>query len=163
MQVRNRKRTWLGLILLAPWLAAGCGGPKLGQVEGVVLIDGKPVKDILVTFIPNSNENTVGPNSTAVTDENGHYQLVCDDSARRPGAVIGAHRVTLIDMDAVSIPSRAHGPPGGKPQAMSKAKGKAKPRVAARYMDWVATPLKEQVKPGSQTIDLKVAGVSGGN
>jgi hypothetical protein len=34
--------------------------------------------------------------------------------------------------------------------------------AAARYMDWAATPLKEQLKPGSQTINLEVAGAAGG-
>src|SRR5262245_5469525 len=123
MNTRNFKRASLGFVLLAPWLGAGCGerGPKLEQVEGRVLLDGKPLKNILVTFLPDPNESTFGPNSTAITDEDGHYRLVCEEKARRPGVIAGTHRVTLIDLDAVSLPLRGHRPVGVRPKAAEKS------------------------------------------
>jgi hypothetical protein len=168
MKTRTRKGAALGLILLVPWLGAGCGGdPKLAQVEGRVLLDGKPLNNILVTFLPDTEANTFGPNSAAVTDEDGHYQLVCEDGARRPGAVIGVHRVTLLDLDAISLPSRGQLPAGMRPKALEKgnpsnAKGRLKRRLPAGYMDLAKTPLKRQVEPGSQVIDLEVTAGSRG-
>ena len=168
MRARNRRGAALGFILLASWLGAGCGGgPQRAQVEGRVLLDSKPIKNILVTFLPDTEADTFGPNSAAVTDEDGHYQLVCEDRPRRPGAVIGRHRVTLVDLDAVSLPDRGQHPAGMRPKALEKgepsdAKGRAERRLAAQYMDYAATPLKKQVKEGNQTINLELEGASEG-
>jgi hypothetical protein len=141
-------------------------------VEGRVLLDGKPLKNVQVTFIPDTSAKTFGPSSTAVTDEEGHYRLVCEERARRPGAIVGAHRITLIDLDATASSSAGHKPGGANPESQEKGKsilpfgmdkssntkGKAKPRLAAEYIDLAKTPLKRQVQPGSQTIDLEVTG-----
>jgi hypothetical protein len=134
-------------------------------VEGRVLLDGKPLRSILVTFLPDTEADTFGPISAAVTDEDGHYQLVCEDHSRRPGAVIGRHRVTLVDLDAVSLPDRGQQPAGMRPKALekgnpSKEKRKPKRRLAAQYIDYAATPLKKQVEAGSQTINLELVGAS---
>jgi hypothetical protein len=170
MSIRTLRRTSLGL-LLAPLLSAGCGrGPNLAPVQGRLLLDGKPLQNIQVTFIPDTNQNSFGPNSTGITDEDGHYELVCDDDDRRPGAVVGAHRITLIDLEAVTLPARAHRPPGMRPEAQEKGRreppvgpdlsshsnGVPKRRLPAVYMELAQTPLKKQVEPGSQMINLEV-------
>jgi hypothetical protein len=135
-------------------------------VEGRVLLDGKPLNNILVSFLPDPNEQTFGPNSTAITDEEGHYRLVCEEKARRPGVIAGTHRVTLIDLDNVRLPIRGARPAGVGPKArqqgMSNAKGKPKRRLAPQYTDWAATPLKKKVEEGSQTIDFELMRISAG-
>jgi len=80
-----------GIILLA-----GCGGPKVVPVSGKVTVDGKPFKDLVVTFQPlggKGNENP-GRGSSAVTDAEGKFDLVYDGTS--PGAVVGKHRVQIF-------------------------------------------------------------------
>ncbi len=62
------------VIALGGLLLAGCGPssdvPKLAPVHGVVTMDGKPLANATVRFIPESGRPSVG-----VTDEQGRYEL----------------------------------------------------------------------------------------
>ncbi len=74
-----------GLLVLA-----GCsdGGPQLATVTGVVTVDGKPVPNAVVTFIP-----TGGSTSYGKTNAEGKYELMFTDT--KFGAMIGKHNVEL--------------------------------------------------------------------
>ncbi len=75
-------------------LAAGCeGGPALGTVTGQVTMDGEPLADAMVTFVPEEG----GVASTGLTDENGEYQLTY---LERRGAVLGRHTVRVTSTQA---------------------------------------------------------------
>ncbi|WP_437230856.1 carboxypeptidase regulatory-like domain-containing protein [Planctomicrobium sp. SH661] len=85
-------------------------GPALGKVYGIVKLDGQPLADAQLLFIPASG----GRSSTGETDSNGHYQLMY--SAGKAGAVIGDHQVKItsatsgvVDLttDKVVEPARA--------------------------------------------------------
>src|SRR5205085_1356039 len=70
--------------------AAGCGdGPKYVPVSGVVKVDGKPYKNAVVSFQPvgTPDKPAPGQGSSALTDEEGRYTLVCDNG--QTGAVAG--------------------------------------------------------------------------
>jgi hypothetical protein len=139
------------LALVALW-ANGCS-PKaeFAEVSGVVLLDGKPMPAALVEFLPDPEQGTHGPVSAATTDEEGRFRLVSHD--QRQGAVIGRHRVLI--QDARSIP-----------QAVTDfSKVKAPPvlpsRIPNAYGSAASTPLRQEVKPGSQTITLEVKSKAG--
>ncbi len=79
--------------LLAASLLAGCGrSVTLGEVNGTVRVDGQPLGQVFVVFIP---EDPQQPQSTGVTDAEGRFKLRCNN--RRSGAVVGQHRVTIVD------------------------------------------------------------------
>jgi len=138
-QVRLAVLTCLGAFAIA-----GCARKApLAQVEGTVRLDGRPLADVLVCFLPDPDKQTSGPRSVAVTDENGHYGLRCDD--QREGAVLGWHRVLLEDMTLYSV-SRQDRAGGSRPALVS--------RLPPRYTTATQTPLYFEVKPGTQTIDL---------
>lgn len=74
------------------WLP-GCGGgmddmPDIGQVSGVITLNGKPGTELMVTFQP---EN--GRPSYATTDETGAYELTYNSDVS--GAKIGSNLVTI--------------------------------------------------------------------
>lgn len=90
----------------------GCGGdlPELGKVKGVVTLDGQPLAEAQVEFLPES-----GRPSGAETDEDGRYRLRY--TADTDGAIVGRHTVkirTAIDGrdDPASerLPPRYHSP-----------------------------------------------------
>lgn len=70
---------------------SGCGGsdaPALGQVKGKVTLDGTPLADANVTFMPEKVRASSG-----TTDSEGNYELtyIRDEM----GAAIGNHKVVI--------------------------------------------------------------------
>lgn len=79
-------------------VSSGCG--KKGkvwefnnQVEGVVKLEGAPVANVFVQFVPADPEEQ-GPISRGMTDSKGHFRLATDDE--RDGAVIGKHKILVF-------------------------------------------------------------------
>lgn len=73
-------------------LLAGCGsptGPELGTVTGIVTLNGKPLSNANVTFVPTES----GSPSYGGTDEDGVYHLMFNQ--HRAGAEIGRHHVLV--------------------------------------------------------------------
>jgi hypothetical protein len=142
-------RTLSLLALLGTSSMVGCSsGPRLAEVTGTVRLNGKPLPDVMVEFNPDA---ATGVRSTGATDENGRFTLVCDD--QRPGAIVGTHRVVLHDLAIY----------GGKflgrklEQAGTRGGPTLKPsRIPTQYESTAHTPLKKEVKPEPQIIDLDV-------
>lgn len=130
--------------LVATFLAVGgCGGAsRLGQVEGVLRLNGEPLANVQVEYWPESE----GRRSIGVTDEDGRYELTTDD--QRAGAAIATHRVVLHDLNLYGDPSED---PGKKPRPGKQVK---RSRLPAAYEQAIKTPLKKQVKDEKNTINL---------
>ncbi|QDU61363.1 hypothetical protein Pan216_22190 [Planctomycetes bacterium Pan216] len=86
-------RTWryfslpVGLCVLL----VGCGGGdgNFGVVRGVVTLDGEPVPNAEVVFVPKEG----GRFSKAKTNDAGEYVLIY--SASKAGAIVGIHEVRV--------------------------------------------------------------------
>lgn len=135
---------FLALALLGAVASAGCGGNNFAEVEGTVTLNGAPLDNVQVEFLPDPEHGTTGPRSTGTTDAQGRFKLVGDD--QRPGAAVGKHRVLIQDLkqwEGIS-PSRED---SNKPLKPS--------RLPARYTDVLSTPFKNiEVKPGGAPIKL---------
>lgn len=73
------------LIAAALCFAGGCGKappPPIVAVEGVVRLDGRPLKRAEVRFLP-AIEHGAEYVAVGVTDDNGHFKLTCKG---QPGA-----------------------------------------------------------------------------
>ncbi|MBX7167740.1 MAG: hypothetical protein K1X74_15520 [Pirellulales bacterium] len=135
-----------GVLVLAAAGLAGCARPvPLGEVTGTLTIAGEPAARILVQFLPDASAGTVGPRSSGMTDERGHFALRCDD--RRPGAVVGRHRVVCEDLLLYNRPRNEVAPTEISPFVS---------RVPARYGDAQQTPLQVEVGPAPQNFALEV-------
>lgn len=70
----------------------GCGGggtaPPLGQVSGVVTLDGEPLEHAQLIFQPENGRPSVGE-----TDSSGYYEL--SYTGTTTGALIGPHKVLI--------------------------------------------------------------------
>ena len=145
--MKARGTRFLCLALAAGIFTSGCSkGTGLTEVEGTVKLQGKPLGKVMVEFLPDVDRATTGPRSSATTDSQGRYKLVCDD--QRPGAVVGHHRVLLRDLL----------PYDDLPKGGGADLSKARPsRIPARYQDAAQTPLRKEVKgPAPQTINLEI-------
>lgn len=117
--------------------APGCGGeklPGLGQVTGIITLDGKPLPDATIQFTPAEAGATA---SFGMSDATGKYELFY--SRGNKGAKTGEH--------SVSITSFRDAGESGQVQ---------KEMIPAKYN--VKTELKETVKRGSNKIDFDLKG-----
>ncbi len=117
----------------------------LGQVDGVVRLDGAPMPDAMVTFIP---EDRKLPQSTGLTDSEGHFHLRCSNGSM--GAAIGDHRVIVID--AAMAPSGK----GKDDDDLPEGKDAPASRVPPRYGRADKTPLRQAVEKGSQEVAIEI-------
>jgi hypothetical protein len=80
-------------------LLSGCGKSyKTVPVSGLVTLDGDPLPNATVMFIPEAEGSSKAalPSSTATTGEDGRYSLVLTVAGKtKPGAVVGKHKVFI--------------------------------------------------------------------
>lgn len=132
-------------------LVAGCGGPPLASVEGVVTLGGKPLADVEVQFLPDPAHGTTGPPASAYTDRDGRYRI---PAAGTVGVVVGKHRVCVNDA-TLMMPGNGTDPDDGSPAPAAAKAGPRKPRLPAVYSDVTRTPFNAiEVRPGTQTLDF---------
>lgn len=136
-------------------LTAGCGGPTVtfAPVEGTLTRNGRPVARAQVIFYADAANG--GPRVTGVTDDAGVFRLTADDG--RAGAPVGSHRVCVIDTNVLAerlglVAKRA--PDAGKAPAHNA--GAKAPPIPPEYGRPAETPLRVEVRPGPQTIDLQI-------
>jgi hypothetical protein len=139
---------------LVGMIVVGCGpkGPELGSVTGKVTLDGSPVTNGLVTFVPVGG----GRPATGKTDENGQYVLVGVDGK---GALLGQHQVSVTTVqEAGTVTEMRSDSPEYAKQAMPDASdyntAKVVEPIPARYN--TNTELSFEVKAGSNVIDLEL-------
>ena len=105
----SRSRSYLPLFLALSLLLAGCAyrGPEIAYVAGRVTMDGRPLANATVVFVP---EN--GRPAGATTDADGNYVL--NFANGRQGAIPGPSTVrimTLRDADQDEIGQTIPGSP----------------------------------------------------
>ena len=144
------RKIYLVCVLSAGLLAcAGCGGPAVAEVSGTVKIKGAPASDVVVYFIPDGEKGTVGQRAAAVTDSEGRFQLKIGKEGK--GAVVGHHRVVLIDRLSLSPV------PDDRPEmAKTQPRGARPSRIPEKYNAATTTPLRAQVEPDQKTIELEI-------
>lgn len=87
----------LGRVLVLAGAVAVAGCQRIVDVTGTVLLDGKPVKGVIVVFDPPSTDQ---PRGVASTDEHGVYRLRRLGPGSKPGVPTGSYKVKVMsDMD----------------------------------------------------------------
>jgi hypothetical protein len=145
--------------MLVALLPLGCGdyAPPIGEVSGTVTYQGKPVPGVTVNFLPDA-----GRPSWGLTDEDGFYVLHWDES--HDGAEVGSHKVTLAFVANSPMEEAGYGTAGGPakkkkgaaPAAASKSTPADQAAIMQKYGNFETSPLRYEVKAGSQTIDIKL-------
>jgi hypothetical protein len=69
---------------------SGCGGVECFPVTGTITLDGEPLADAKVSFIPNDE---AGIPTIGITDTNGTYTLA--QTARHKGAPAGSYTIRI--------------------------------------------------------------------
>lgn len=153
---------WVSGVLAA---LVGCGGsrPKAvptEMVEGVVTLDGQPVPEATVTFLP--VQNGVGASATGMTDSEGKYTLTAVGAGigaqlgagTLPGEYyVGVAKVSLPDIPAAADlgDSAESAVAAGRPQDV-----KVTYLVPERFRDPVSSGVKVTVKAGKNNIPIEL-------
>jgi len=142
--------------MLALTVLLGCGqNAPLATVGGTLRVNGRPLDNCLITFLPEPGQEVTGPHSTGVTDDRGCYRLRLDD--QREGASVGWHRVTVQDLSvSTGVRRRDHGTVDQEVDETTPPPPVRRSRVPARYNSPHDTPLRKEVKPGQQAVDLDI-------
>ncbi len=143
-------------LVLALTMLAGCGrDPPPATVEGTLRLRGEPLDNCLVTFSSEPGQDAEGSRSTGLTDQQGSYRLRFDN--QQEGAAVGWHRVTVQDLSvSTGVRRRDHGTVDAE-TAENAAPPPVRPsRVPEGYLSPASTPLRKEVKPGHQVIDLDI-------
>jgi hypothetical protein len=151
-RIRPFPLAWLPLAAVLA-CAAGCGGNRLRQVEGEVLLDDQPVAGALVLF---QREGSGGPPANAVTDGSGHFRL--STFAGGDGVLPGTYKVTVAkypDHPGPAITVEPSDPRYLEQYAKAqRASQQAPPRslLPAVYENMTTTPLRQQVPPEGKVV-----------
>jgi hypothetical protein len=141
----------LGLTLALALCGCGKTPPAVTEAEGVVLLNGKPLPNAQVEFVPMLADFGAEMNSVGVTDEQGRFRLTCNDK-RQPGAVVGKHRVLVTDPP---MPRELRGQSEKAQKAQTEYQAKLKNRpIPEEYGNVGQTPLQIEVTPEQKSYTL---------
>jgi hypothetical protein len=145
------RKGMLGAALVA--VLAGCGKPppQIIEVEGVVRLEGKPLKNVAVRFVPVADDATEYV-ASGVTDEAGRFRLTCKGQT---GACAGQNRVLVMEAD---IPRRLQDEKAQAELAKYFQSLGGRP-IPPKYANLVESPLTADVKADQKvyTFELKRA------
>jgi hypothetical protein len=141
------------LILAALTPLAGCSrGPVVAEVVGIVKLDGKPVPNVKIMFMPDPVKGTVGPISAGLTDDEGHFKLKCEDE--RDGAVVGWHRVVVFDGNQNLYRTPRNGRRDDDAPVVKQKPRAQGPHVPDKYSTSAKTPLELEVKDTKNNLEI---------
>jgi hypothetical protein len=134
-------------VILNSWCAvavaivafSGCSGsnlPPVGQVGGVVTLDGQPLTKGQVQFVPDSSKGTKGRMAVGLIGTDGRFKL----TAFKPGdgALVGFHKVVIIcEEDMPAFDPKSPPPP---PKSL----------IPVRYTDANTSGLTAEVKSAAK-------------
>jgi hypothetical protein len=134
--------------------AAGCGKqspPPVTEAGGVVLLNGNPLPNAQVQFVPDLSGFGAELNSTAITDEQGRFQLTCAKD-QQAGAVVAKHRVVVTD-----APSKYRGPSAEAQAGYASYVKTLKNRpIPEQYGSVGGTPLRVEVKADQKEYKIEL-------
>lgn len=141
---------WVPLVLIALVGTAiiGCGssGPEMAPVTGVVTLDGAPVADAAVMFMPEGG----GRPATGVTDAEGKFAL--ETAEPGDGALIGKHKVTVTGVKVTGMQATEDGLSG----VVDPSQIKEEWFVPQKYSKPETSGLTQEVTGDMPPVELKL-------
>ena len=150
---RNGALGTLEMVLVLVLSGCAKGPPPVTEVSGTVLLDNKPLPQARVEFVPDLENFGAEMNSSAITDDQGHFTLSFTYKGE-PGAVVGKHRVLVTEPPTPAEFRRQDEQTQAK-YAQYRAKLKNRP-IPAAYGNVGQTPLTVDVKPDQKTYELQL-------
>jgi hypothetical protein len=126
----------LPLFVLA--LLCGCGGSRTSPVKGVVLLDGRPLANASVQFVPDGS----GRDATGATNNQGEFVMSTFDP--RDGVAPGTYKI-VISPPIGEVDTTRYESSGDAMTAATKPRPTPKSTFPQRYTSASQTPLRQEV------------------
>jgi hypothetical protein len=134
----------------------GCNQARFASMAGQVTLDGKPLKDAEVQFIPDPKQDVQGPPISAYTDEDGRFTIVATEAT---GVLIGRNRVCINDATVMMPGTGVDAESGASIEPATAKSTVRRSRIPLIYTDVNRTPFRAiDIKPGVQTRDFALQG-----
>ncbi len=155
--------SWLLAAVMAASVGCGSSKPKAvptEMVEGVVTLDGQPVSEATVTFLP--VQEGAGASATGMTDSEGKYTLTAVGAGigaqRGAGTLPGEYYVGVEKVGLPDIPAAADLGESAKSSAASGRPQDVKVTyiVPEKFRDPVSSGIKVTVKAGQNNIPIEL-------
>jgi hypothetical protein len=148
-------RLFLASVVLL-FALGGCAKkpPAVTFVEGTLLLNNEPLPFAHVEFYPELSNFGSEMNSSAETDEKGHFTLICHATGES-GAAVATHRVVVIE---ASPPKEMRGMDAQSQTRLAEHMKKLTNRpIPGAYGNYSNTPLRVTVTADqrSYTLELK--------
>jgi hypothetical protein len=128
-------------------LVAGCARAPV-PVQGTLTVDGKPLANANVMFVPDDPE---GKTATGTTDASGAFRLTT--FKLNDGAMRGSYKVTVTHSERIEIPANITDPDEQKEFMASQPR--KPPVIPEAYAQPDQTPLKHRVpEDGDAKLDV---------
>ena len=95
------------VFVIMPFVGCNSSRFEFAEVQGRVLLDGEPVNDAKVVFMPTAitEDGLSGPYSQGRTDTDGRFTLSSVEERSRIGAVVGQHKIVVSTKKARRDPN----------------------------------------------------------
>ena len=137
----------LSLATIACVTGCGSSGPAMAPVSGVVTVDGAPVENAAVMFVPEGG----GRPATGLTDADGKFSLETLEPG--DGALVGNHKVTVTGVKTTGIQATEDGLSG----VVDPSQVKEEWFVPQKYSKPDTSGLTQEVKRGMEPVELKLS------
>jgi hypothetical protein len=139
------------------WIAVlvGCSPspPTIVPANGVVLLDGQPLANAEVTFMPQLESYGAQYNSSGVTDAQGRFELRCH-FGDQPGAAATDHCVLVNE---ASVPDELRRMDGESQAKYAEyLRSQTNRPIPDRYGSALQSPLRIRVTPDRQTYEIQL-------
>jgi len=128
-------------------LITGCGsdGPELIPVSGTVTLNGTPIDEVVVTFVPKQ----AGKPAMGLTDEQGRFSLSTTEVD--DGAAVGSYYATVTSIDQGATRPDAQGLSTGL-----EIHPRQKSIIPERYTLFRSSGLSYEVQASMEPISIKL-------
>jgi hypothetical protein len=149
----------LSILVIVGIALTGCSNssrPRTYPVTGTVTMQGKPVANAVITFVPTGTD---GEAASAITDSEGKYALTTWEAG--DGARPGEYRVKVSKQEETAVdPSKmVRNVPLEEDQKYvenTKPRPPAKILVPSKYLDESTSGLSYTVPQSSSTFDIEI-------
>ncbi|HZZ78171.1 MAG TPA: hypothetical protein VFE62_06615 [Gemmataceae bacterium] len=127
--------------------------PAVVEAEGVVLLNGEPLPNAQIQFVPDLKHFGAKYNSQAISDAQGRFQLKCSNKGEA-GAAVANHWVVVTD---APMPKELRGVDGAaQEKAAEWLESQTNRPIPTEYGSVGTTPLKVEVTKDKKSYELKL-------
>ena len=145
-----QRTAWQGLCCWLLVCLVGCSESRTSPVAGVVLLDGQPLANASIQFIPNGS----GRDATGTTNERGEFSMSTFDP--RDGVAPGSYKI-VISPPVGEVDTAKYASAADAMSAAAQARPAPQSTFPKKYTSPQETPLTQEVPTGKEKLTIELS------